>query len=242
MLNTNRRFLNGFEGATGLKTGYTRAAGYNLAATANRNGMPLLSVVMGATSSPERFERTVALLNWGFQQVNPLVATQTPPPIGGQPLVNLAPTGIAEHHPLRAALLSPGGSALVTDIVSAHQGQATTASQSPALLSLPKTGGFRPILVAQAAGDAHWGLQIGLYPSRYLAEQALLATTLSHLSRLGSAPPSVAKAGDAWSAAYTHMSRRQAESACRGLLETGTSCAIFRYEVPGSETRLAAQP
>jgi D-alanyl-D-alanine carboxypeptidase (penicillin-binding protein 5/6) len=51
----------------GLKTGFTDAAGYCLVASAQRNGMRLISVVMGAPSGNARIDATEALLNWGFR-------------------------------------------------------------------------------------------------------------------------------------------------------------------------------
>jgi D-alanyl-D-alanine carboxypeptidase (penicillin-binding protein 5/6) len=50
----------------GLKTGHTDSAGYCLAASANRNGMRLVSVVMGAPSEKARAEASAALLNYGY--------------------------------------------------------------------------------------------------------------------------------------------------------------------------------
>ena len=51
----------------GLKTGHTEAAGYCLAASAHRNGMRLISVVMGSDSEKTRAEETQKLLNYGFR-------------------------------------------------------------------------------------------------------------------------------------------------------------------------------
>jgi len=63
--NTNRliRFYNG---ATGLKTGFTDSAQYCLSATAERDGMELIAVVMKAPTSDDRFESAKALLDYGF--------------------------------------------------------------------------------------------------------------------------------------------------------------------------------
>lgn len=63
--NTNR-LLRRMEGCDGLKTGYTRAAGWCLAATAERNGMRLIVVVMGCETVNERFDAAEALLEYGF--------------------------------------------------------------------------------------------------------------------------------------------------------------------------------
>jgi D-alanyl-D-alanine carboxypeptidase (penicillin-binding protein 5/6) len=51
----------------GLKTGYTREAGYGLVASAERNGMRLISVVMGTDSTRARARETRSLLNYGFR-------------------------------------------------------------------------------------------------------------------------------------------------------------------------------
>lgn len=74
LVNTNRlvRFYNG---ATGLKTGTTAAAGCCLAATARRDGLPLCAVVLGAPSSNDRFTGARNLLDYGFASY----ALYTPP-------------------------------------------------------------------------------------------------------------------------------------------------------------------
>ena len=63
--NTNR-LVRYYEGATGLKTGFTDGAHYCLSATAERDGMELIAVVMGAETSDKRFETAKSLLNFGF--------------------------------------------------------------------------------------------------------------------------------------------------------------------------------
>ncbi len=65
LVNTNRlvRFYNG---ATGLKTGTTAAAGCCLSATAEREGLSLVAVVLGAPSSNDRFAGARQLLDYGF--------------------------------------------------------------------------------------------------------------------------------------------------------------------------------
>lgn len=55
-----------YPGATGLKTGSTDSALYCLSATAERDGMELIAVVMKAPSSAHRFDDAKALLDYGF--------------------------------------------------------------------------------------------------------------------------------------------------------------------------------
>ena len=63
--NTNRLIFY-YEGATGLKTGFTDTALYCLSATAERDGMELIAVVMHAPTSNDRFDSAKVLLNYGF--------------------------------------------------------------------------------------------------------------------------------------------------------------------------------
>lgn len=68
LVNTNK-LVKTYEGADGLKTGHTDAAGYCLAATAKRNGLRLIGIVLGEKDSKIRNEETKNLLNYGFNTV-----------------------------------------------------------------------------------------------------------------------------------------------------------------------------
>ena len=63
--NTNK-LVRFYPGATGLKTGFTSGAGYCLSASAQRDGMELVAVVMGSETSKDRFAACKALLDYGF--------------------------------------------------------------------------------------------------------------------------------------------------------------------------------
>ena len=63
--NTNK-LIRFYSGATGLKTGFTSGAGHCLSASACREGMELIAVVMGCASSQERFDTCRTLLDYGF--------------------------------------------------------------------------------------------------------------------------------------------------------------------------------
>lgn len=65
LVNTNK-LIRYYDGATGLKTGTTSKAGYCVSATAERDGMELVAVVLGSNNSSERFEDAKKMLNWGF--------------------------------------------------------------------------------------------------------------------------------------------------------------------------------
>ena len=76
--NTNRQVLNNYRGADGIKTGYTRAAGFNLTASAERGGVRILATVFGGNSAASRNARIMELLDMGFDRA-PAAATVARP-------------------------------------------------------------------------------------------------------------------------------------------------------------------
>ena len=72
--NTNK-LIYYYDGATGLKTGFTQAAGYCLAATAMRDGVEYIAAVMHCQTSQDRFESAKTLLSYGFANYTLISAT-----------------------------------------------------------------------------------------------------------------------------------------------------------------------
>jgi D-alanyl-D-alanine carboxypeptidase len=73
------RMLVDYAGADGLKTGYTLASGHNLVTSAQRGGVRLIGVVLGAQSNPERDAHMASLLDNGFEQLGvPVTPHATP--------------------------------------------------------------------------------------------------------------------------------------------------------------------
>ncbi len=66
--NTNRRFLENYEGADGIKTGYTGLAGYNLVASAQRGQERIIAAMFGGTSTAQRNAQVAKLLDLGFDK------------------------------------------------------------------------------------------------------------------------------------------------------------------------------
>ena len=65
-LPARNELLDRYDGATGVKTGFTAAAGNSLVASAERDGRELVAVVLGAGDDPARFDQAAALLDLGF--------------------------------------------------------------------------------------------------------------------------------------------------------------------------------
>lgn len=66
-LTTFNKLIKQYPGCDGLKTGYTSKAGYCLSATASRDGLRLIAVVLGASTAQNRTDSIKALLDYGFQ-------------------------------------------------------------------------------------------------------------------------------------------------------------------------------
>jgi D-alanyl-D-alanine carboxypeptidase len=85
--NTNRRLLANYRGADGIKTGYTRAAGFNLVASAERGRERIIATVFGGRSTATRNKRVAELLDMGFRKAPTRVALRKParPVYGAEP-------------------------------------------------------------------------------------------------------------------------------------------------------------
>ena len=91
LTNTNR-LVRFYQGATGLKTGSTDSALYCMSATAERDGMELIAVVMKSPTSADRFEDAKALLDYGFASYT-LVSVYPDSPLAPIPVL------LGEHPP-----------------------------------------------------------------------------------------------------------------------------------------------
>ena len=77
----HNRLLGVYSGMDGIKTGYTRRAGFNLVASAKRGGERIIGVVMGSSTAPSRNALMVRLLDRGFQQVPRSFAAESAEPV-----------------------------------------------------------------------------------------------------------------------------------------------------------------
>ncbi|MCY3984567.1 MAG: D-alanyl-D-alanine carboxypeptidase [Roseovarius sp.] len=96
---TNRKLLRSYDGADGIKTGYTRAAGFTLTASAERGGERIIATVFGGRSVDTRNKRVMELLDMGFQRAPTRVAEVAPakpPYIGNVSIVQPSTRTIAQ--------------------------------------------------------------------------------------------------------------------------------------------------
>lgn len=93
--NTNRRFLSAYQGADGIKTGYTNAAGFNLVASALRGDERIIATMFGGTSTAQRNGQVAKLLDMGFERAPSHVAVIRPPRVYIQPPGAAAPVRVS---------------------------------------------------------------------------------------------------------------------------------------------------
>lgn len=120
--NTNRRLLNGYRGADGIKTGFTRAAGYNLVASAEKGGERVIATVFGGRSVTWRTARIKELLDMGFSR---------------------APTRVALKTPRKPVMMAEGGSGKTIKVTG-------LVSRSPRPIGRPSAAPSASVLVAMA--------------------------------------------------------------------------------------------
>ena len=108
MLYNTNKLLGRFKGMDGLKTGYTQRAGACLVSTAQRQGMRLISVIMGASGEKLRDRETARLLSWGFNNFSKLPVVEAGEVMGTVRLDwGLEPEVQAQTRDTVIAVLSP---------------------------------------------------------------------------------------------------------------------------------------
>lgn len=169
--NTNK-LIRFYSGATGLKTGFTSGAGYCLSATAKRDGMELIAVVMGCETSKERLAACKTLLDFGFANyalVTPELSGSNPVPVklGTENQVNAVP---GENPQL---LISKGQKDMVTTHITLEEGVTAPVSQGQRLGTLEIKAGDQ--ILAQVP-------MVAETPVERLTLGQLLGQMLRHLS------------------------------------------------------------
>ena len=142
LANTNK-LVRFYEGTTGLKTGYTSSAGHCLSASAQRDGLELVAVVLHCASSPDRFQSAKALLDYGFANYA-LVPVQEGEPLSPVPVV-LGEAGTVQPVP-------SGEEQLLID-KSLRQSVTRTVELEPSVQAPVSQGQRRGTLTVQADGQ-----------------------------------------------------------------------------------------
>ncbi len=233
-LQNHNRMLGSYDGADGLKTGYTNASGFNLVMSAVRDNRRLIGVVMGGTSAAQRDRTMAALMDRGFtlasaMQLSPWTSIRKPPS--------------ARY---TAAQFDPGAS-----FAEAYRPPATPSKQVS-----PKYAGFVPPAPPTAASPAaftaappampdtpslgSWVIQVGSF-SEPQAAQAALERATAALPDARSASAIVDEVQMAnrvfHRARLINLSQDQAVEGCKKLEKRKVYCSALQvtaWNTPGA--------
>lgn len=248
---THNALVRTFDGADGMKTGYTRMSGFNLTTTAARDGHRLIGVVLGGRSGATRDRHMREILNNAFTAIEKkpaLIASlyrNTPEP-------RIKPTLLAQIEASKPPTID-GSEELRSELIAAAA-EITGADDTPAgdgdalatLIAFADTDDFNEFEIARLAslaedagfigqGDREslsefsWSIQIGAYSSKSLAQKELEAAVLKGdlASRSRSVLPTPRDDGSMlYRARISNLSEAEAANGCATLKTKNVTCFI----------------
>jgi D-alanyl-D-alanine carboxypeptidase len=213
----HNHLLEWYEGADGIKTGYIGASGFNLAASALRNGHRLIGVVMGGATAGSRDREMASLLDQGFADVGAgatLVARRETP---------TAPAAQALTEAEQPAATRPREKI----------GQLTNAARKIA-------AHLSPVAKAEAAPAAHqlhagsetdrWAIQLGSFRVESAAEQAARSAagvTAARGKPVQIVQPSKSGKDHLYRTRLLNFTPQEAQSACAALRKKKIECSVL---------------
>jgi len=254
--NTNGLLRQGL-GYDGLKTGFTNASGYNLAATAVRDGRRLITIVLGGRSTASRNSHVAELMDTGFEverlrrSGQPIQVAQT---YFEQKGFGIGPdnSGPVQYADVAGPLDDGAGSNAVSyaSLPSAppQPTRVTPApSESRTLVSLMRAEGPADVTAslngAPAAQPApprqparetaretagRWAVQVGAFRDETVARDWLTEVNRRFRSQFSAAERSVQNAEGWYRSRFTGMSEQAAQAACAALAERRVTCMVIR--------------
>ncbi|MCQ8103864.1 D-alanyl-D-alanine carboxypeptidase [Methylomonas sp. SURF-2] len=219
--NTNK-ILKTYPDADGLKTGFTCGSGYNLIASARRDGHRLIGVLLGAHSSAERFQQMANLLDLGFEKsqlgaygmpVDQLRdANFTPPPF------QLSSNRCAGS----AAQMGADSSSGAADPIRIKPGKSTRLAEN------------RPVKTAEAknrAAGGQWAVMLGDHGRKIDADVNLKQARYALGPAAKSGQPHIVrvktKGRMLWRTEWMGLNSNQAKDFCKKIRSKGQSCTLL---------------
>jgi D-alanyl-D-alanine carboxypeptidase len=229
----HNHLLEWYQGADGIKTGFVNASGFNLAASAVRQGHRLIGVIMGGRSARSRDIQMASLLDQGFAIVErrpagppsgTLVAAAVPAP----PAATAAPA-VATVAP--AAARAAAATTAVAEDEGMRQRYGFLSNVARHLAPVAKAEAAPLANERTAAAAERWAIQIGAYHGKAAAEHAekrvpSLALLKGKPHQI--VPPGKAERGGLYRARLLHFTPKGAQAACEELRHKGFACSIVR--------------
>jgi D-alanyl-D-alanine carboxypeptidase len=218
--------LDWYPGADGIKTGYIRASGFNLATSAVRDGHRLIGVVLGGTSGGSRDREMGALLDQGYASLGVALETMvarraapTPVPAPQGPVVAAVEQAPPPAH-AKPGIFSKAASRLAAHLSPVGKAEAATLPHEV----------LRPGIAAE-----RWGIQLGAFHAPTAAEKA--ARDAASLSIAKGKPMQIVEPGKAakehlYRARLLNFTPREAQSACAQLHKKKIECSVISPTSP----------
>ena len=210
---THNHLLEWYDGADGIKTGYIGASGFNLAASAVRNGHRLIGVVMGGASAGSRDREMAALLDQGFTEVGAgatVVGRREPP----APSEMVAETDQPEPARPREKI---GQLAKAARKIAAHLSPVAKAEAAPIAHQLRTPG-----------ETDRWSVELGAFRVESAAEQAVRSAATVPGARgkpVQIVQPSKGGKEHFYRARLLNFSPQEAQGACAALHKKKIECS-----------------
>ncbi len=214
----HNHLMSSFKGMDGIKTGFIRASGFNLAASAVRNGHRLIGVVMGGESAHARDLKMAGLLNTAFAG-------------SGRPATEMA---VAETGRSETAQIDSGDTAEASFAARASHALAKFSPVARAEAATTVIHGTARHSARHEVRETNlgWSIQVGAYAQHAAAvhagETALPSVAGGHRGKaVEVVPPSPSDKERFYRARITHFSEAEAETACRVLHKKHHDCAVI---------------
>ncbi len=221
---SHNRLLKGYKGTDGIKTGYTRASGFNLVSSVERNGRRIIAVVFGGKTSRSRDRHMVKLLDRGFTKLASM-GVKTIPEVPGRNPFQTPPVAVAEaeaakpEHVPAALRTRP-----VKPVAASSQIATADAMDMPAEAEL-------------LTND--WTVQVGAF-SRFKAAHSSAKAALEVAPRvLQGAKVAIERVdstniGTLYRSQLTGLYEQQARNACQELKAAEMNCVVLQPMAQGS--------
>ena len=223
--NSHNRMVRNTQGVDGLKTGFIRASGFNVATSAKRNNRRVIAVVMGGNSAAARDQHMAQLLDRSFNQAlsKPKNRNQHAERIIAKAPIPVAkpPVGLARTTPDPAAILR--GEMPVLSSPSGIAGHVTPASFTPASSTTR---------VTQNIPSSHhdsWAVQIGSYYEQERARAQAQAATRWVAGKVSVVEVEISNRR-MYRARLIGFQKKQAHTVCQNLSRQGMDCLVVRAQ------------
>ncbi len=223
---SHNKLVGKFRGTDGIKTGYTRASGFNLVASVKRDNRHLIGVVMGGKSSRTRDQHMRDILTRGFaalvKQGPAKTAISAAPPIPKTRPTKVQLVGVAPRP-------KPEEAQGDTDIYDSPEEYSTSAAGEQVAALDPAPGGVQPVFGApQSDANAEWQVQIGAYSDEFSAvsrlDSARRAARGALDGKTSTIVPVTASNETLYRARFGNFSQEEAVRVCETLQQNGFLC------------------